>query len=51
MTDVVRYRLPLGVIGKAVHLLKVRRDIEEIFDYRRHRIRELLAGRTPAEVN
>jgi hypothetical protein len=34
MTDVVRYRLPFGMIGRAVHALKVRRDVEQIFDYR-----------------
>jgi ligand-binding SRPBCC domain-containing protein len=43
MTDVVRSSLPLGIIGRAVHALKVRRDVERIFDYRRQRIRELFA--------
>lgn len=41
MTDVVRHRLPFGVVGRIVHRLKVRRDIEGIFDYRRRRIREI----------
>jgi len=40
MTDVVRYRLPLGVLGRAMHALKVRRDLERIFDYRRQAIAE-----------
>ena len=44
MTDVVRYRLPFGIIGRAVHALKVRRDVEQIFDYRFQRIKELFAG-------
>jgi ligand-binding SRPBCC domain-containing protein len=44
MTDVVRYRLPFGLIGRAVHALKVRRDVEQIFDYRSRRINELFAG-------
>ncbi len=43
MTDVVRYRLPFGMIGRAVHALKVRRDVEQIFDYRFERIGELFA--------
>jgi ligand-binding SRPBCC domain-containing protein len=43
MTDVVRYRLPFGPIGRAAHALKVRRDLERIFDYRFHRINELLS--------
>jgi ligand-binding SRPBCC domain-containing protein len=44
MTDVVRYRLPFGAIGRAVHALKVRHDIEQIFDYRFRRIDELFGG-------
>jgi hypothetical protein len=51
MTDVVRYRLPLGIVGRAVHSLKVRRDVERIFDHRFQRITELLAGRGPAEAS
>jgi ligand-binding SRPBCC domain-containing protein len=44
MTDVVRYRLPFGMIGRAVHALKVRRDVKQIFDYRFQRIGELFAA-------
>ena len=44
MTDVVRYRLPLGAIGRLVNALKVRRDVERIFDYRTQRIREIFGG-------
>jgi len=38
MIDVVRYTLPLGALGRAIHALKVRRDVREIFDFRRKRI-------------
>jgi ligand-binding SRPBCC domain-containing protein len=41
MTDVVRYRLPFGWIGRAMNALKVRRDVERIFDYRNQRIDEI----------
>jgi len=51
MTDVFRYRLPLGIIGRAVHSLEVRQDIGKIFDYRLHRINELSAGKALAEAN
>jgi hypothetical protein len=44
MTDVVRYRLPFGTIGRALHTLKVRRDVERIFDYRFQRIGELFGA-------
>jgi ligand-binding SRPBCC domain-containing protein len=43
MIDVVRYRLPFGVLGRMVHALKVRGDVQRIFDYRRQRIHELFA--------
>jgi ligand-binding SRPBCC domain-containing protein len=49
MTDVVRYSLPLGPIGRAAHALVVRRDVERIFDYRFSRINELFGGGAPAE--
>jgi ligand-binding SRPBCC domain-containing protein len=34
MRDVVRYRLPLGPLGRLVHALWVRRTLRRIFDYR-----------------
>jgi len=49
MSDVIRYRLPLGWAGRMVHALKVRRDLEEIFDYRRDRIAALFPA-TRAEL-
>ena len=42
MTDIVRYRLPCRFLGGAMHALVVRRDLEQLFDYRALRIRELL---------
>jgi len=44
MTDIVRYRLPCGTIGRVMHALKVRRDVQRIFDYRRSRIEEGCTG-------
>jgi ligand-binding SRPBCC domain-containing protein len=40
MIDTVRYRLPLGPIGRLVNALMVRRDVERIFAYRNRRIAE-----------
>jgi ligand-binding SRPBCC domain-containing protein len=34
MEDVVRYELPLGVLGEIAHAVNVRRDLERVFDYR-----------------
>jgi len=40
--DKVRYGLPLGPIGRLAHTLKVRGDLQAIFDYRAKRIRQIL---------
>lgn len=41
MTDIVRYRLPLGPLGELAHWLTVRRDLDRIFAYRRQVIEQL----------
>jgi ligand-binding SRPBCC domain-containing protein len=38
MIDDVQYSLPFGVLGRIVHAVKVRGDVNRIFDYRRLRI-------------
>lgn len=35
MQDKVYYKLPLGPIGKALHAVKIKKDLEAIFTYRR----------------
>jgi ligand-binding SRPBCC domain-containing protein len=40
--DDVEYALPFGMIGRLVHALVVRRDVERIFDFRQRRLEELL---------
>ena len=32
--DTVRYELPFGVLGRIAHFLRVRADLQRIFDYR-----------------
>jgi ligand-binding SRPBCC domain-containing protein len=44
MTDVVRYALPLGFIGRWMNRLKVAGDLERIFDYRRDQVGRLLGS-------
>jgi ligand-binding SRPBCC domain-containing protein len=41
IVDEVLYELPFGPIGRLVHRLKVKSDVEKIFDYREAKIREL----------
>jgi uncharacterized protein len=50
MSDVVRYALPFGGLGRIVHALKVRGDVVRIFEYRRQRIAELFAEKKGAGV-
>jgi ligand-binding SRPBCC domain-containing protein len=38
MHDHVQYALPFGILGRAVHRLLVRRQLEAIFDYREQAI-------------
>jgi ligand-binding SRPBCC domain-containing protein len=45
MDDRVEYELPFGPLGRLVHALVVRRQLEEIFDYRRRTIEELFPAR------
>lgn len=45
LTDEVTYRLPAGLLGKAVHRLAVRSRLEDIFTYRAMRIAEWAEGR------
>jgi ligand-binding SRPBCC domain-containing protein len=40
--DRVRYELPLGPIGDAVHAAIVRHDLGRVFDFRRDAVRRLL---------
>lgn len=42
MTDRVAYSLPFGMLGEAVGSLIVARRLEEVFEYRKARIAELL---------
>jgi ligand-binding SRPBCC domain-containing protein len=45
MIDEVQYLLPFGILGRIVHALKVRQDVNRIFDYRRQRIDALFGHR------
>ena len=44
MTDVVNYKLPLGIIGLLVHHLLVRSRIESIFNFRTTVLKQLFAA-------
>lgn len=44
VTDTVTYALPFGPMGRLVHALFVRRQLESIFTFRQERLPELLEG-------
>jgi ligand-binding SRPBCC domain-containing protein len=41
MVDTLYYTLPFGLLGKAFHSLKIKKDIEAIFSYRRVKLEKL----------
>ena len=47
MIDLIHYKLPLGTLGKWMNTLMVKRQLQEIFDYRFHKLEEIY-GKMPA---
>lgn len=41
MTDIIYYKLPFGILGKALNAIKVQKDIEKIFSYRKEKMQQL----------
>jgi len=44
MRDVVRYQLPLGLLGRIAHFLFVRRSLKRIFEFRRDTVQTIFAA-------
>ena len=44
ISDEVQYELPFGVLGRIAHRLRVRKDVEGIFAYRREVIERRFGG-------
>jgi ligand-binding SRPBCC domain-containing protein len=44
MRDVVRYALPLGILGRLAHACLVRSEVDAIFDYRARKISSILGA-------
>jgi ligand-binding SRPBCC domain-containing protein len=51
VSDHVSYALPFGPLGQLAHALRVRRDVEGIFDYRRDCITKLLDRRAVVQTS
>ena len=43
LTDTVEYALPFGFLGRIAHAVQVRRNVEQIFDYRYRRIEQMFS--------
>ena len=41
MTDIVHYKIPLGLLGRLANTLFVARQLRQIFDYRFKKVEEL----------
>lgn len=40
--DIVTYSIPFGFIGRAVHSIYIKKDLDRIFSYRKNKIADLL---------
>jgi ligand-binding SRPBCC domain-containing protein len=49
MRDEVKYELPLGILGRLAHAIRVRRDVERIFDFRAQEIERVFAAKRNPE--
>ncbi len=43
MTDPVTYAMPLGLLGRFMHWLTVRRLLDNIINYRREKLEEIFS--------
>ena len=41
MTDIIHYKLPLGLLGDIAHTFFVKKQLKGIFDYRFNRVEEI----------
>lgn len=44
MTDIVHYAMPFGIIGQAVHQIKVEKKLHEVFNFRYKTLEELFGS-------
>ena len=51
MTDLVHYRLPLGILGSTVHVITMKNKLREIFTYRYFKINEIFGDWKDSEMN
>lgn len=50
MEDLIHYKLPFGFLGNLAHPLLVKNKLEEIFEYRKHKLHELFGSYDTHEI-
>ena len=45
MTDIVHYGLPLGILGRFAHAVFVKKQLQDIFNFRREKLEEVFNGK------
>ena len=51
MTDIVDYRLPLGILGTIAHSLFVKKQLDEIFAFRFAAVEKIFGSLHPSSIN
>lgn len=53
MEDIIDYKLPLGILGRIMHFLVVRKQLRNIFEYRKNKLIQLFGtyGKDPRVVD
>ena len=51
ITDLIHYRLPLGILGNAMNAVAVKNKLREIFTYRYFKINEIFGDWKDSEMN
>ena len=51
ISDEVHYALPLGIVGRVAHELKVKSDVQTIFAYRAKMVREIFGEQSAAPTS
>jgi len=50
VVDIIYYKMPFGVLGKVLHLLKVKQDLQAIFSYRQAKLEKLFGPYIEPEI-
>ena len=49
--DVIKYSIPMGILGRVLHYLWIKNDLKKVFDYRKEVIDRIFANDEALEKN